>query len=83
MGSKNTPGEYDCYANALPDEPMFILLARDQRAPETVRHWADKRAMDVRAGRKPASDMRMVREARECAAAMRVWRKRNEGAWRK
>lgn len=30
MGTKNNPGEFDCYANAAPDEPMFILLGRDQ-----------------------------------------------------
>lgn len=23
MGSKTNPGQFDCYANALPDEPMF------------------------------------------------------------
>lgn len=29
MGTKSNPTQFDCYANALPDEPMFILLARD------------------------------------------------------
>lgn len=29
MGTKNNPGAFDCYANAEPDEPMFVLLARD------------------------------------------------------
>ena len=28
MGKEN-PGRFDCYANALPDEPMFVLLARE------------------------------------------------------
>ena len=25
MGTKNEPGEFDCYAAAEPDEPMFII----------------------------------------------------------
>jgi hypothetical protein len=28
MGTKNVPGKFDCYANALPDEPTFVLLGR-------------------------------------------------------
>jgi len=28
MATKKNPGEFDCYANAGPDEPMFVLLAR-------------------------------------------------------
>lgn len=43
MGSKINPGQFDCYAAALLDEPMFILLARDQSAPEMLRQWAYKR----------------------------------------
>lgn len=42
MGTKNNPGTFDCYANAKPDEPMFVLLARDKKAPEIVRAWADR-----------------------------------------
>ena len=34
MGTKNNPGQFDCYRNAEPDEPMFVLLARDERAPQ-------------------------------------------------
>ena len=26
MGTKNNPGKFDCYANAKPDEPLFVLL---------------------------------------------------------
>jgi hypothetical protein len=29
MGTKNQPGKFDtCYANADPDEPMFVLLGK-------------------------------------------------------
>lgn len=82
MGTKNRPGDYDCYANALPDEPMFILLARDRSAPEAVRAWAYDRQQAVNRGAKPVSDMAMVAEARACADAMEAWREANDGAWR-
>jgi hypothetical protein len=29
VGTKNTPGPFDCYASAHPDEPMFVLLGRE------------------------------------------------------
>jgi len=74
MGTKNNPGEYDCYANAEPDEPMFILLARDMAAPATVERWADARKRLIDRGLKPRSDMAMIREAEDCANAMREWR---------
>lgn len=83
MGTKNHPGKFDCYANALPDEPMFILLARDPAAPFLVRAWAERRQADMQAGTRPAGDLAMVGEAEECATAMAEWRKRNDGKWRK
>jgi hypothetical protein len=83
MGTKNHPGAFDCYANVLPDEPMFILLARDPAAPFLVRAWAERRRTDIDAGIRPSSDMAMVNEAEECAASMAEWRKRNDGKWRK
>ena len=70
MGTKNNPGKFDCYANADPDEPMFILLGRDPHASAAVRRWADDRELMIRAGLKPTDDMWMVWEARECADAM-------------
>jgi hypothetical protein len=82
MGSKNEPGQFDCYANALPDEPMFILLARDPWAPDLVEEWAVKRMRDIVLGARPKSDLPMVDEAQRCAANMRKWRKENDGAWR-
>lgn len=68
MGTKNNPGKFDCYENAEPDEPMFVLLARDKFAPELVEQWAYRRKMD-------GEDHHKVQEARDCAAAMREWRK--------
>jgi hypothetical protein len=63
MGTKNNPGAYDCYANAHPDEPMFILLGRDAFAGSLVTLWAEARETD---GEDPAK----VQEARDCADAM-------------
>lgn len=66
MGTKKNPAKYDCYANADPNEPMFILLGRDFGAPALVEKWALKRETD---GEDPA----IVAEARQCAKAMRDW----------
>lgn len=71
MGTKNNPASFDCYANAEPDEPMFILLARDPMAPILVKLWAN-----LRAERKP-EDSEQCYEAYECAVAMENWRKEN------
>jgi hypothetical protein len=46
MGTKTTPGQFDCYAAAGPDEPMFVLLGRDKHAGLIVRLWALLRARD-------------------------------------
>lgn len=67
MGTKNNPGKFDCYANAAPDEPMFILLARDPLAPILVEQWAALREHS-------AGNPSKVAEARQCAAAMRAYR---------
>jgi hypothetical protein len=70
MGSRNNPGKFDCYSRAEPDEPMFVLLARDQNAPPLVRQWAEMR-------RQQGEDVRKVAEALVCADAMEAWRKKN------
>lgn len=77
MGTKNKPGDFDCYGNAEPDEPMFILLARDPAAPELVETWADRRLAMINDGLKPESDKAMITEARQCAETMRKWRREN------
>ena len=70
MGTKNHPAPFDCYANAEPDEPMFVLLARDKHAPQLVEAWAELRFHDD-------EDPDKVQEARDCADAMRDWREAN------
>lgn len=66
MGSKTNPGKFDCYANAEPDEPMFILLGRDKAAGSTVRKWVQFRIM---AGKNEAGD-EQTEEAMRCSYAM-------------
>ncbi|MEO6588955.1 MAG: hypothetical protein ABIP06_06475 [Pyrinomonadaceae bacterium] len=83
MSTKASPGSYDCYTNAADDEPMFVLLARDARAPQAVTHWADnfraaKRALglwDMRAQNKYAEAMR-------CAEQMKEWREKRDASSR-
>ena len=77
MGTKNNPGSFDCYANAEPDEPMFVLLARDKTAPALVLEWAMERKRLIDEGRKPKEDLDMVAEAMDCAHKMIAWQTRN------
>lgn len=66
--TKNKPGKYDCYKKAEPDEPMFILLARDPLAPILVNLWAQ--LQKTREG----WDLAKTKEAEACAHAMRTWK---------
>lgn len=75
--SKNNPATWDCYKNAEPDEPMFIVLARDKDAPLLVRMWALLREQAVEMGSKPPKDLAQVAEARQCAYEMERWRRNN------
>lgn len=87
MGTKNNPDEFDCYRKALPDEPMFTLLARDRHAPDSVDKWADNRELEIRRGyggdkNKLADELHQLALARQCAGAMRAWRRQNMGVWK-
>jgi hypothetical protein len=73
MGTKNDPAPFDCYANAEPDEPMFVLLARDPSAPYAIRRWAQRR---VASGLNASTDDQ-ISEAFDCADAMDAWREAN------
>lgn len=66
MATKNNPGKFDCYANAAPDEPMFILLGRDPTAGMLVRIWAILRE-------NINEDESKVEEARKCALELDQW----------
>lgn len=83
MGTKNNPGRFDCYANALPDEPIFTLLARDPDFWWHVHKWSKRRMKAIQCGERPNADIDMVAEAEECAWNGQKWRKDNNGIWRK
>ena len=68
MGTKIKPGKFDCYEKAEPDEPMFVLLARDKTAALVVELWMLQQT---------EIDDEKLQEAKECAAAMRKWHKEN------
>lgn len=76
MGTKNNPGAYDCYESADPDEPMFVLLARDPLASEVVRMWA--KTYSLLAGRDPTPKQNAkINEAYTCADSMDKWHREN------
>ena len=64
MGTKS--GGDSCYANALPEERMFVLLSRDACSPETVRFWIKRR---LETGKNQPTDAQIV-EAEQCAKIM-------------
>lgn len=72
MATKNNPGKFDCYENAEPDEPMFVLLARDVTAPKVIHDWIDRRR---KAGKDlTPEDEQQLTEAFQCARSMEKWR---------
>lgn len=90
MATKNNPGDYDCYAHAEPDEPMFVLLARDPLAEYLTAVWVALRAGDVTAAHDllTKASLELIKtgkrlllyndlksvEAQQCSYAMRTWR---------
>ncbi len=66
MATKSNPGKFDCYEKAEPDEPMFVLLARDKHAPCLVWLWSVLRELDQENPEK-------VKEARQCVVDMMKW----------
>ena len=84
MATKNNPGEFDCYAGAAPDEPIFILRATDRIAPKIVRQWAaifartkcNAHTLRGEPDRLTEKEQRKFDEALACADAMEAWRDR-------
>lgn len=74
MGTKANPAPFDCYENAEPDEPMFVLLARDRLAPDLVRAWVARHSGAALSGRAYTDK---EQEALDCADAMEAWREAN------
>jgi hypothetical protein len=94
MGTKNKPWNFDCYASAEPDEPMFVLLARDPLAPFLVSIWSKvscgdaeaahavfKQMMEqLSAGYEVVPDPDKASEALDCSFAMFDWYKNYRAA---
>jgi len=78
METKATLNLAGCYARALPDEPMFILLARDISAPGAIRAWADLRLKMPKA----EADLSQIEEALATADSFEHWRIDHDGEWR-
>jgi hypothetical protein len=87
VGTKNNPGQYDCYAKAEPDEPIFTLRGKDVSAPYLVQLWTfvrrgefDRAARVVESMKNDPRILALVGEcekfdeALDCALAMREWR---------
>lgn len=72
-----------CFKSASPDEPAFILLARDRSAPKLVRQWAAIRRVDIECGTRPRTDLPQVEEAERLAERMKQWRIDADEVWRK
>jgi hypothetical protein len=72
MGTKKDPGNHDCYAKAAPDEPMFILLARDPIAPLLIRIWADLKSQLDGFG-PDGNGTSQVKEALQAGQAFVAW----------
>ncbi len=62
-----------CYDKAAPDEPIFVLRAKDVLAPSVVRDWAYKALL-------AGTPLAKVKEALECSMAMGDWAFKNGGA---
>lgn len=61
-----------CLGKSAPDEPLFILVARDQLAAELVREWADR-------AEAAGTPVEKVGEAYALADAMDDWRATHGG----
>ncbi len=55
-----------CWSKARDSEILFILLARDETAPATIRFWISER---IRLGKNRPGDAKLI-EAEACAKAM-------------
>ncbi len=72
MGTKNNPGSFDCYAAAMPDEPIFHLLGRDPAFPATLRFWVEERVRQAKTSGK--DDRGKLAEAVFLATQAEKWR---------
>lgn len=75
MSTKRNPSAYRCYEAALPDEPIFTILARDPAGPATLRYWAQARTKHGKTANTDDTDR--IEDALRDADLMEEWRKAN------
>lgn len=71
MGTRTSPGCFDCLSKLAPDEPFFVLRGQDALAADLVREWA----LRARAAGCPADK---TAEAERIADAMEAWTPRKD-----
>lgn len=62
-----------CFKKAADDEPIFVLRATDNLAPDTVRAWASS-------ARCRGVNLKKVKDALQVADEMEAWAKKHGGA---
>jgi hypothetical protein len=77
VATKRDPGKFDCYAKAVADEPLFVLLARDRDAPGAVVEWSRRRLAAMQDGTRPLGDAEQVAEALKLVRDMLRWREQH------
>jgi hypothetical protein len=80
MTEHMVPASIDpCLEKREPDEPMFILLARDSSAPETMEFWCREREAEIRLALRDDTQQERehIEQVRAKVGACRVWRKIN------
>jgi hypothetical protein len=82
MSTKQNPGRHDCLAKAMPDEPYFVLLGRDDDAHHALLAWIIRRLEAILRGERPRDDLDQVDEAFDCLLAMGTWRNAHSRAGR-
>lgn len=75
MATKETATGNDCYARLQPDEPYFLLMARDPDFEIVVQIWAMLRRMQIRNGSRPDTPLEhaQISEAFLCSTEGRIW----------
>lgn len=80
MTERTVPVSIDpCLAKREPDEPMFILLARDSCAVPTMDFWCNQREREIWDGLRPDTpeEREHIKQVRQKADAFRQWRYQN------
>lgn len=73
-GTTTTPSKYDCLRKLKPDEPYFLLRAKDRYAPKVIRNWASQVMNDPTAS---IQSREKAAEAYELAGRMEAWQSKN------